>query len=78
MNETLAVPREKRSSPKNLEALFDGIKNGMTLPRNKDFVNMAIQVVQPEIDKMLEGKQSAEDTARIATEKATKYLASVK
>ena len=78
MDDALAVPREKRSSPKNLEALFDGIKTGMTLPRNKDFVNMAIQVVQPEIDKMLEGKQSPEDTARIAAEKATKYLASVK
>jgi multiple sugar transport system substrate-binding protein len=78
MDEALGVTREKRSNPKNLEALFDGIKTGMTLPRNKDFVNMAIQVVQPEIDKMLEGKQSAEDTARIAAEKAAKYLASVK
>ena len=39
---------------------------------------MAIQVVQPEIDKMLEGKQTAEETAKIATEKANKFLASVK
>ncbi len=77
-DEALAVPLEKRSSPKNLEALFDGLKTGITLPRNKDFVNMAIQVVQPEIDKMLEGKQSAEETAKIATEKGNKYLASVK
>ena len=78
MDDALAIPRAKRNSPQNLEALFEGIKNGMTLPRNKDFVNMAIQVVQPEIDKMLEGKQSAADTARIAADKATKYLASVK
>ena len=74
----LAVPREKRSDPKDLEAVFDGLKTGITLPRNKDFVNMAIQVVQPEIDKMLEGKQTAEETAKIATEKANKFLASVK
>ena len=77
-DEALAVSREKRPSPKNLEALFDGLKTGITLPRNKEFVNMAIQVVQPEIDKMLEGKQSAEETAKIATEKGNKYLASVK
>jgi multiple sugar transport system substrate-binding protein len=74
----LAVSLEKRSNPQNLEAVFDGIKTGMTLPRNKDFINMAIQVVQPEIDKMLEGKQSAAETAKIATEKANKYLQSVK
>jgi multiple sugar transport system substrate-binding protein len=74
----LAVPREKRSDPKDLEAVFDGLKTGITLPRNKDFVNMAIQVVQPEIDKMLEGKQTAEETAKIASEKANKFLASVK
>ncbi len=77
-DDALSVSLEKRSSPKNLEALFEGLKSGVTLPRNKDFVNMAIQVVQPEIDKMLEGKQSAAETARIATEKATKYLNSVK
>ena len=77
-NEALAVPLEKRSSPKNLEALFDGLKTGITLPRNKDFVNMAIQVVQPEIDKMLEGKQTPAETAKIATEKANKYLAGIK
>ncbi len=74
----LAVPLEKRADPKNLEALFDGLKTGVTLPHNKDFVNMAIQVVQPEIDKMLEGKQTAEETAKIATEKANKYLSSIK
>ena len=77
-DEALAVPLEKRSNPKNLEALFDGLKTGITLPRNKDFVNVAIQVVQPEIDKMLEGKQTAAETAKIATEKANKFLASVK
>lgn len=74
----LAVPREKRSDPKDLEAVFDGINSGITLPRNRNFVNMAIQVVQPEIDKMLEGKQTAAETARVATEKANKYLLSVK
>jgi multiple sugar transport system substrate-binding protein len=74
----LSVPKAKRNNPQNLEALFAGITTGMTLPRNKNFVNTAIQVVQPEIDKMLEGKQTPAETAARAADRATKYLQSQK
>jgi hypothetical protein len=70
----LATPKAKRTSPQNLEALFDGIASGVTLPRNIPFIKVTQEVVQPYIDKMLEGTLSPRQAADQATAAANKAL----
>ncbi|MEI6407231.1 MAG: hypothetical protein WCO85_06865 [Actinomycetes bacterium] len=73
-NAALAVPFASRKSPQNLEALFAGVKTGMTLPRTIPFIKVTQEVVQPFIDKMLEGSLSPADAAGQATAAANKAL----
>jgi multiple sugar transport system substrate-binding protein len=75
---SLEVPFEERSKPQNLEALFESIEKGMTLPRNPEFINTAIQVVQPYIDRMLEGSITPEEAARESGIKAQEYINQMK
>jgi multiple sugar transport system substrate-binding protein len=71
----LAVPLAKRQSPQNLEALFGGIATGMTLPRTIPFIKVTQEVVQPLIDKMLEGTLTPSEVGDQATAAANKALA---
>lgn len=71
----LAVPVAKRQSPQNLEALFGGIATGMTLPRTIPFIKVTQEVVQPLIDKMLEGTLTPTQVGDQATAAANKALA---
>lgn len=71
----LAVPVAKRQSPQNLEALFGGISTGMTLPRTIPFIKVTQEVVQPLIDKMLEGTLTPTQVGEQATVAANKALA---
>jgi len=73
-NAALAVPKSKRLMPKNLEALFAGIKTGMTLPRDIPFIKVTQEVVQPLIDKMMEGTLTPAEVGKQATEDANKAL----
>jgi ABC-type glycerol-3-phosphate transport system substrate-binding protein len=70
----LAVPVAKRQSPQNLEALFGGIATGMTLPRTIPFIKVTQEVVQPLIDKMLEGTLTPAQVGDQATAAANKAL----
>jgi ABC-type glycerol-3-phosphate transport system substrate-binding protein len=70
----LAVPVAKRPSPQNLEALFGGIATGMTLPRTIPFIKTTQEVVQPLIDKMLEGTLTPAEAGQQATTAANKAL----
>ncbi len=69
-----AIPMEERANPKSIEALFDAVATGLTLPTDPNFINCTQQVVQPYIDKMLEGKLTAAEAATEATIKANEYL----
>lgn len=74
----LSESKSERSNPKNLEAVYSALSSGMTLPREKDFINMAIQVVQPNIDLMLEGKLTPAEAGKQATDKGNAYLKQMK
>jgi len=70
----LAVPKEERNAPQNLEALYAAVDTGMSLPSDPNFIPCTQAVVQPLIDLMLEGKMTPEETAKEATLKANEYV----
>jgi len=73
-NAALDVAKAKRPSPQNIEALFGGVSTGMTLPRDIPFIKVTQEVVQPYIDKMLEGTLTPTQAATQATAAANKAL----
>lgn len=73
-NAALATAKAKRPSPQNIEALFDGISTGVTLPRDIPFIKVTQEVVQPYIDKMLEGTLTPSQAAAQATAAANRAL----
>ena len=70
----LSVPKEERPAPQNMEALYAAVETGMTLPTDPNFIPCTQQVVQPFIDRLLEGKLTAEEAATQATKDANDYL----
>lgn len=70
----LTTPKEERTNPKNIEAVYAAVDTGMVLPTNPNFTPCTQQVVQPIIDKMLEGKMTPAEAAKEATIKANEYL----
>ncbi len=70
----LSVPIAERAAPQNLEALYAAVETGMTLPTDPNFIPCTQQVVQPFIDRLLEGRITAEEAGKEATIEANQYL----
>lgn len=70
----LAVSKDERPNPQTMEALYEAIDTGMTLSSNPNFIPCTQQVVQPFVDKILEGKISVEDGMKEAAKAANEYL----
>lgn len=68
--------KAQRPAPQNLEAIAEGIKYAMPVPRHVNFQQLALQTIQPEIDLMLQNKQGPGDAGKAATENANRVLAS--
>jgi multiple sugar transport system substrate-binding protein len=70
-------PGKRAQSPQNAEALYAALDHALPIPRHPDFIEIAIQLVQPEIDMMLEGKQTPEEAARRAAQATNRFLDTV-
>ncbi|MBI2938999.1 MAG: sugar ABC transporter substrate-binding protein [Chloroflexi bacterium] len=67
--------REKRNRPQNLEALSEGVKYAMPVPRHEKFLEIALKVVQPEVDLMMQNKQTPAKAGQTAAQKVNQFLA---
>lgn len=64
-----------RANPHNLEAAYRQFAYGELIPRHTHFIEIAGQIVQPEIDRMLLGQQTPEETGRRAAAAVNAFLA---
>ena len=64
-----------RANPHNLEAAYRQFKYGEPIPHHENFIEIMIKIVQPEVDLMLLGELTPEETGRIATEKVNEFIA---
>lgn len=60
--------------PHNLAAVYEQIKYAQPIPRHPDFIEIMLQVVQPEIDRMIRGEFGPEEAGRRAAAAVNKYL----
>lgn len=67
--------RRPGEHPQNLAAAYEQMSYALPIPRHPDFIEVMLQIVQPEIDRMVQGAQTPEETARRATDAVNAYLA---
>ena len=64
-----------RSHPQNLAAVYGQLRYSLPIPRHPNFIEIMLQVVQPEVDRMILGELSPEETGRRAAGAVNAYLA---
>jgi multiple sugar transport system substrate-binding protein len=70
----LLLKSDRSESPQNIEAVYHQLKFSEAIPRHESFVEIALQLVQPEIDLAMQQDQSVEHAAATAAEAANRYL----
>lgn len=67
--------RQPEDRPQNLAAAYAQIAYAMPIPRDPHFIEIMIQIVQPEIDRMVQGEQTPEETGQRAAAAVNAFLA---
>jgi len=68
----------RRPNPRNLEAVYRQFEFGEPMQHHPNFIEIVTQLVQPEVDRMLLGEQTPEETGRRAAAAANAFLATFK
>ena len=64
-----------RKHPENLAAVYGQLQYSLPIPRHPNFIEIMLQVAQPEVDRMILGELSPEETGRRAAAAVNAYLA---
>lgn len=67
-------PDRLNERPNSIEYAFEQMKYSMTIPRSPDYIEIAIEVIQPEIDRMLQGELTPKQACLRATEAANRFI----
>ena len=71
--ELLLVPG-RTDRPRNMAAVYRQIQCARPIPRSPDYIEIALEIIQPEIDRMILGDLTPEVAARCATDAANRFL----
>ena len=66
--------RTKDYQPQNLEAVYEALKYAQPIPRSPNFIELAIDIVQPDIDLMLIKGIPAEKTCKKVTRSVNTFI----
>lgn len=69
-----AEGRDRKLAPRNRAAVERALESAEPIPSSKDFVEIALDLVQPEIDRMLTENVPPAEAARSATRAADAFL----
>ena len=72
--ENIKGPR-RNDRPRNLAAAYAQFRYGSPIPRHPHYIEIMLQIVQPEVDKMLLGEQTPEEAGRRAAAAVNAFLA---
>ena len=67
----------RAGNPRNLTAVYEQLKYSLPIPRHANFIEIMLQVVQPEVDRMVLGQLTPEEAAHRATKAVNEYLATL-
>jgi len=63
-----------QTRPGNMAAVYEQIRYALPLPRSTDYIELSLNIIQPEIDRMIRGDLTPEQAAANATRAANRFL----
>ena len=73
--EELLFTPQRTTRPRNVRAAYEQLRYATLLPRSPDYIEIALEVIQPDIDRMLDQRLDPAATAREATRAANRFIA---
>jgi multiple sugar transport system substrate-binding protein len=65
---------DRKSNPKNIMAAYEQLKYAQQVPRSPDYIEIALEVIQPDVDRMLDKQLDVAATCRSAAESANRFI----
>ena len=73
VNEMLAG-KNKPAHPQNIMAAYEQLKHARQVPRSPDYIEIALEVIQPDVDRMLDKQLDVAATCRSAARSANRFI----
>jgi multiple sugar transport system substrate-binding protein len=74
VNEMLAG-KNRLVHPQNIMAAYEQLKHARQIPRSPDYIEIALEVIQPDVDRMLDKQLDVGETCRRAARSANRFIA---
>ena len=74
MAQELLFSPSRREHPANVKAVYEAMRFAKPIPRSPDYIEIATDVIQPEIDRMVHEGVSVPEACRRATEAANGFM----
>jgi multiple sugar transport system substrate-binding protein len=65
---------DRTAHPRNIAAAYEQLKHAQQVPRSPDYIEIALEVIQPDVDRMLDKQLDVADTCRSAAESANRFI----
>ena len=65
---------DRTAHPRNIAAAYEQLKYAQQVPRSPDFIEIALEVIQPDVDRMLDKQLDVAATCRSAAESANRFI----
>ena len=74
--EMLLRPDSERAHPRprNIMAAYEQLKYARQVPRSPDYIEIALEVIQPDVDRMLDKQLDVAATCRSAADAANRFI----
>jgi hypothetical protein len=60
--------------PRNIAAAYEQLKYAEQVPRSPDYIEIALEVIQPDVDRMLDKQLDVAATCRSAARSANRFI----
>ena len=65
---------DRTAPPRNITAAYEQLKHAQQVPRSPDYIEIALEVIQPDVDRMLDKQLDVAETCRGAAESANRFI----
>jgi multiple sugar transport system substrate-binding protein len=66
--------KNRPAHPRNIMAAYEQLRDAMQVPRSPDYIEIALEVIQPDVDRMLDKQLDVADTCRGAARSANRFI----
>ena len=65
---------DRTANPRNIMAAYEQLKYAQQVPRSPDYIEIALEVIQPDVDRMLDKQLDVAATCRSAADAANRFI----